>query len=73
MYIVIFSANKKARNVGHIIFLDYPASARLKQTLPVKAEPGRGEGRGTRIRTLINGFGDHYSAIELCPYLLFLR
>ena len=23
---------------------------------------------GTRIRTLINGFGDRYSTIELCPY-----
>ena len=24
---------------------------------------------GTRIRTLIKGFGDLYSTIELCPYL----
>ena len=24
---------------------------------------------GTRIRTLINGFGDRYSTIELCPYV----
>ena len=28
---------------------------------------------GTRIRTLIKGFGDLYSTVELFPYALFLR